>query len=72
MCGAIFTLPVAGGATTTGTPGTGRGLSVGTYRSRVSGLPGAFGELPVVALAVFDALSGNAALNGEPVTVAPC
>jgi anaerobic selenocysteine-containing dehydrogenase len=49
--GAMFTLPLAGGATTSGAPGRGRGLSVGKYRSRVSELPGAFGELPVVALA---------------------
>jgi anaerobic selenocysteine-containing dehydrogenase len=49
--GAMFTTPVAGGATTSGTPGTGRGVTLGKYRSRVSGLPGAFGELPVIALA---------------------
>ena len=49
--GAMFTTPVAGGATTAGKPGTGRGVTLGKYKSRVSGLPGAFGELPVVALA---------------------
>jgi anaerobic selenocysteine-containing dehydrogenase len=49
--GAMFTTPVAGGATTSGTPGRGRGVTLGKYRTRVSKLPGAFGELPVVALA---------------------
>ena len=49
--GAMFTTPVAGGPTTTGTPGRGRGTSLGKFRSRVSNLPGALGELPVVALA---------------------
>ena len=49
--GAMFTTPVAGGATTNGRPGVGRGITLGKYRTRVSGLPGAFGELPVVALA---------------------
>ena len=49
--GAMFTLPVAGGATTNGSPGKGRGITLGKYRTRVSGMPGAFGELPAVAMA---------------------
>jgi anaerobic selenocysteine-containing dehydrogenase len=49
--GAMFTTPVAGGPTTSGTPGKGRGMTLGKFRSRVSGIPGAMGELPVVALA---------------------
>jgi len=49
--GAMFTTPVAGGATTAGTPRRGKGVTIGKYRSRVSGLPGALGELPAVALA---------------------
>jgi anaerobic selenocysteine-containing dehydrogenase len=49
--GAMFTTPVAGGPTTSGTPGKGRGTSIGRFRSRVSNLPGALGELPVAALA---------------------
>jgi anaerobic selenocysteine-containing dehydrogenase len=49
--GAMFTTPLAGGPTTRGTPGKGRGVRVGQRRSRVSGLPGAFGELPAVGLA---------------------
>jgi anaerobic selenocysteine-containing dehydrogenase len=49
--GAMFTRPLAGSPTTGGTPGRGRGMSIGKYRSRVSDLPGSMGELPVVALA---------------------
>ncbi|MEA3055614.1 MAG: hypothetical protein QOD30_1046 [Actinomycetota bacterium] len=49
--GAMFTTPVAGGPTTSGTPGKGRGTTLGKFRSRVSGLPGALGELPAVAMA---------------------
>lgn len=49
--GAMFTTPLAGSATTMGTPGRGRGMSIGKYRSRVSNLPGAIGELPVSGLA---------------------
>jgi anaerobic selenocysteine-containing dehydrogenase len=49
--GAMFTTPVAGGPTTSGTPGKGKGTTLGRFRSRVSGLPGALGELPAVAMA---------------------
>lgn len=49
--GAMFTTPLAGGPTTIGAPGRGRGFSIGKYRSRVSNLPGVMGELPVSALA---------------------
>ena len=49
--GMMFPTPVHGGPTTVGNPGRGRGMSIGKYRTRVSGLPGAVGELPVVALA---------------------
>src|SRR4029079_4748800 len=49
--GAMFTTPVAGGPTTSGTPGKGRGTTLGKFRSRVSQLPGAMGELPAVAMA---------------------
>jgi anaerobic selenocysteine-containing dehydrogenase len=49
--GAMFTTPVAGGPTTSGTPGKGKGTTLGKFRSRVSGLPGALGELPAVAMA---------------------
>jgi anaerobic selenocysteine-containing dehydrogenase len=49
--GAMFTLPAAGGRNTQGTPGTGRGVRIGRWTSRVRGLPEAYGELPVVCLA---------------------
>ena len=49
--GSMFATPVAGGATTRGTPGSGRGFSVGRGHSRVSGHPEVMGEYPVSVLA---------------------
>jgi len=49
--GAMFAKPAAGGATTSGTPGKGRGVKLGRRVSRVRGLPESYGELPVVCLA---------------------
>jgi anaerobic selenocysteine-containing dehydrogenase len=49
--GAMFTLPAAGGPTTRGTPGVGRGVTFGRRRSRVRRLPEVYGELPVACLA---------------------
>lgn len=49
--GAMFTTPATGSPTTQGTPGTGKGVRLGTRTTRVRKLPGALGELPVVALA---------------------
>jgi anaerobic selenocysteine-containing dehydrogenase len=49
--GSMFPTPVAGGATTRGTPGSGRGFSVGRGHSRVSGHPEVMGEYPVGVLA---------------------
>ena len=49
--GAMFTKPATGSPTTTGKPGTGKGVRLGTRHTRVRGLAGALGELPVVALA---------------------
>ena len=49
--GAMFTRAAAGARNTSGPPGTGRGVRLGRWRSRVRGLPEAFGELPVAALA---------------------
>jgi anaerobic selenocysteine-containing dehydrogenase len=49
--GAMFTRAAAGARNTTGPPGTGRGVRLGRWQSRVRGLPEAFGELPVAALA---------------------
>ena len=49
--GSMFPLPVAGGGTTRGKPGSGRGFSVGRGHSRVSGHPEVMGEYPVGVLA---------------------
>jgi len=50
--GVMWALPAAGGPTTEGTPGTGRGALIpGRKRTRVRGLPSIFGEFPAAALA---------------------
>ncbi len=49
--GAMFTRPAHGPGNTKGKPGTGRGLRVGRWKSRVRGCPEIFGELPVACLA---------------------
>ncbi|MGH8991417.1 MAG: molybdopterin-dependent oxidoreductase, partial [Acidimicrobiia bacterium] len=49
--GAMFAMAAAGAANTRGRPGTGRGVTLGRWSSRVRGLPESFGELPVVCLA---------------------
>jgi anaerobic selenocysteine-containing dehydrogenase len=49
--GAMFTRAAAGAKNATGRPGRGRGIPLGRWRSRVRGLPEAFGELPVACLA---------------------
>jgi anaerobic selenocysteine-containing dehydrogenase len=49
--GAMFTQAAAGQTNSSGEPGRGRGFTPGRWASRVRGLPEAFGELPVVALA---------------------
>ena len=48
--GAMFSKAAAGAANTRGTPGTGKGMQVGRWQSRVRGLPEALGELPVSAM----------------------
>ncbi len=48
--GSMFPTPVAGGGTTRGKPGSGRGFSVGRGHSRVSGHPEVMGEYPVGVL----------------------
>jgi anaerobic selenocysteine-containing dehydrogenase len=48
--GAMFTKAAAGQSNSTGEPGKGRGVALGRWKSRVRGLPEAFGELPVAAL----------------------
>ncbi len=49
--GSMFPTPVAGGATTRGKPGSGRGFGSGRGHSRVSGHPEVMGEYPVGVLA---------------------
>ena len=49
--GAMFPKAAAGAANTRGRSGTGRGVTLGRWSSRVRGLPESFGELPVVCLA---------------------
>jgi anaerobic selenocysteine-containing dehydrogenase len=49
--GALFPYPAAGGANIRGTAGTGKGVALGRWTSRVRGEPERFGELPVVCLA---------------------
>ena len=50
--GVMFPLPVAGGPSTEGTPGSGHGVQIpGRRRTRVRGLPSALGEFPAAALA---------------------
>lgn len=50
--GVMFPLPVAGGPSTEGTPGSGHGVQIpGRRRTRVRGLPSALGEFPAASLA---------------------
>ncbi len=49
--GAMFTRAAAAQRNGQGAPGSGKGVRVGRWRSRVRGLPEAFGELPVSCLA---------------------
>lgn len=67
--GAMFSLPVAGGATTRGTPGTGKGFRIGRGHSRVKQRPEIMGEYPAAALAE-EILEGDAGRVRALVTVA--
>jgi anaerobic selenocysteine-containing dehydrogenase len=49
--GAMFPKAAAGARNANGTPGRGRGVRLGRWKSRVRGLPEVFGELPVSCLA---------------------
>jgi anaerobic selenocysteine-containing dehydrogenase len=49
--GAMFTRAAAGQKNSTGVGGSGKGVKIGRWTSRVRGLPEAFGELPVACLA---------------------
>jgi anaerobic selenocysteine-containing dehydrogenase len=75
--GAMFATPVAGGATTRGRAGSGRGFSVGRGHTRVGGHPEVMGEYPVAALAEEISVSGDGQLKalvtlaGNPVLSTP-
>jgi anaerobic selenocysteine-containing dehydrogenase len=49
--GAMFPKAAAFAANTAGTPGSGRGIVTGRHKSRVSGAPEVYGELPATCLA---------------------
>ncbi len=49
--GAMFAMPVAGGASTKGPSGTGKGFQIGRGHTRVRHLPEVMGEYPAAALA---------------------
>ena len=50
--GVMWPLPAAGGPSTSGSPGVGRGIRIpGAERTRVRGLPSVLGEFPAAALA---------------------
>lgn len=62
--GEMFTTPVAGGATTRGTAGKGKGFSTGRGHSRVSKKPEAIGEYPVAVLAEEILTPGEGQIRG--------
>ncbi len=67
--GAMFAKAAAGSRNASGTPGRGRGVRFGRWRSRVRGLPEVYGELPVSCLAEEIDTPGEGQLRGL-VTVA--
>jgi anaerobic selenocysteine-containing dehydrogenase len=67
--GSMFATPVAGGPTTRGRPGSGRGFTTGRGQTRVSGHPEVMGEYPVAALAEEIVTAGEGRIRGV-VTVA--
>ena len=75
--GMMFPKAAAFAANTRGKPGTGRGITGGRYRSRVSGAPEVAGELPITCLAEEIDTPGQGqvkaliAIAGNPVLSAP-
>ena len=75
--GAMFPKAAAFAANTRGTPGTGRGVVTGRYRSRVSGAVEVAGELPITCLAEEIDTPGEGQIKalitiaGNPVLSAP-
>ena len=78
--GVMWPLPSAGGPTTSGTPGIGRGIRVpGSQRTRVRGLASVLGEFPAAAMAEEidtpspqgEHLRGLITIAGNPVVSTP-
>jgi anaerobic selenocysteine-containing dehydrogenase len=75
--GAMFPRAAAFAANTAGAPGRGKGIALGRRRSRVSGAPEVFGELPMGCLAEEIETPGDGQLRalisiaGNPVLSAP-
>ena len=75
--GVMFTMPAAGGPTTRGQKGTGKGFSIGRGHSRVRKFPEALGEYPVSVLAEEIATPGEGQIKalitagGNPVLSTP-
>ncbi len=75
--GAMFPKAPAFAANTAGAPGRGKGIAIGRRRSRVSGAPEVFGELPMGCLAEEIETPGEGQLRalitiaGNPVLSAP-
>lgn len=75
--GAMFAMPVAGGGSTRGKPGTGRQFRIGRGHSRVRQLPEVMGEYPVAAMADEILVAGDGRVRamvtvaGNPVLSTP-
>src|SRR5918998_833543 len=75
--GAMFPLAAAGQRNSSGVSGTGKGVRLGRWQSRVRGLPETFGELPVACLAEEIDTPGEGQVRalitvaGNPVVSAP-
>lgn len=62
--GVMFSRSAAMGMNTSGRPGRGPGFTFGEVRSRVRGIPGAFGQLPVVCMAEEIETPGDGQIKG--------
>jgi anaerobic selenocysteine-containing dehydrogenase len=75
--GAMFPKAAAGSPNTRGTPGKGKGVTLGRWQTRVRGLPELFGELPVACLSEEIDTPGDAQVRalftiaGNPVVSTP-
>jgi anaerobic selenocysteine-containing dehydrogenase len=75
--GSMFSMPVAGGPTTKGTPGIGHGFETGKGSSRIGGHPEVMGEYPAAAMAEEISTPGDGQIKalitiaGNPVLSTP-